>query len=201
MTNNWPRNFVQNLAYATALAAAAISGSALALASSTQAYAQAAPAAQSVKLSSKAMVERIEKAADGSDLAVLKTPDDVIIVPGDTIVFTISYVNSSAEPATGFRATNPMPGAIRFVEAAEDWAVVSADGGKTFGKLGELTITERIEEPAVYDDDTGAKISDARSQDVTRNATHADVTHVRWNFADAIAPGNSGSVSYRGVVK
>jgi hypothetical protein len=28
-----------------------------------------------------------------------------------------------------------------------------------------------------------------------------DVTHVRWIFADAIAPGATRTVSYRGVVK
>lgn len=198
MTIIWTRKFAEKLAYAAALGAAALSGSAIAVALGGQAHAQSAP---TVTLSSKAMVERTEKAPDGSERTVLKSPGEVIITPGDFVRFELTYVNKGAEPATGFRATNPMPGAIRFVEAPEPWALVSADGGKSFGKLGELSITERIEEAAQYDEETGQKIADARSEDVTRLATAADVTHVRWVFADAIAPGAKGSVSYRGVVK
>ena len=190
-----------NLGYAVALAAAALSGSAMAIVMSAQAHAQSAPAGKGVTLSSEAMVERVVKAADGSETTVLKSPKDVIVTPGDTVVFTLTYENKGAQPVTGFRATNPMPGAIRFIEAAESFAVVSADGGKTFGKLGELQVTERSEEDAVYDEDTGQKISDAVSEDRTRAVTAADVTHVRWVFAEAIAPGSKGSVSYRGIVK
>jgi len=187
-----------NLGYAVALAAAALSGSAMAIAMSAQAHAQAG---KGVSLTSKAMVERTVKAANGSETTIMKSPKDVIVTPGDTVVFTLTYVNQGSQPATGFRATNPMPSAIRFIEAAESFAVVSADGGTTFGKLGELQVTELIEEDAVYDEDTGKKISDAVSENRTRLVSAADVTHVRWVFANAIAPGAKGSVSYRGVVK
>lgn len=187
-----------NIAYAAALAAAALSGSVIAFSNSAQAQ---TAGRSGVTLSSEAKVERVITAADGSERVEMRSPKDVIVTPGDRIVFTLSYENKGAEPATGFRATNPMPGAIQFISAAEDWAMVSVDGGKTFGKLASMQLTERIETDAVYDEETGAKISDAVSRDETRPARAQDVTHVRWIFSDAIAPGAKGSVSYRGVVK
>ncbi len=189
-------------AYAAALIAAAASGSILAAATTAKAAVPAIAATSSgVTLKSKAMIERIETAPDGSERTILKSPGDVIVTPGDRVVFTLSYVNGGNEAASGFRATNPMPGPIQFVEVAEEWALVSVDGGKNFGRLTELTVTEREEVDAVYDDETGAKLSDASVRVETRAATPADVTHVRWAFARPIAPGEKGSVSYRGVVK
>jgi hypothetical protein len=192
-------------AYAAALMAAAASGSLLAMANSASAEAAtgslAAGLSQAVTLSSEAKIERTEKAADGSERIVYKSPKEVKVIPGDKVVFTLNYVNSGAEPAVAFRATNPMPGPVQFIEAAEDWAQVSVDGGKTFGLLKDLTKTERIETAAVYDENTGKKLSDAVSEDRTRPARAEDVTHVRWVFATAIQPGQKGSLSYRGLVK
>jgi len=200
------RYLTMKTAYAAALMLAAASGLMIAMAG--QAYAQSEPAAvkanaakSAVTLSSKAMIERVETDANGAEKTVLKTPSDVIVVPGDKVVFTLSYVNESAEPAASFRATNPMPGPIQFLSAAEDWALVSVDGGKTWGKLSALTVTERTEEAALTDPETGEITQEAVSTEEQRAARAEDVTHVRWAFADDIAPGASGSVSYRGLVK
>ncbi|HEX4873700.1 MAG: hypothetical protein ACK4SJ_10330 [Sphingorhabdus sp.] len=152
----------------------------------SQAQAAAAPAASStVVLSSEAMIERTETGADGKERLVLKQPKDVIVVPGDRVIFTLRYVNKGAESAAGFRATNPMPGPVQFVSVAEDWAEVSVDGGANWGKLADLKIS--------------AKTADGVTSQ--RAAGPEDVTHVRWVFANAIPPGAEGSVSYRGIVK
>lgn len=140
----------------------------------------------SVVLSSEAMIERVEIGADGQERVVLKQPKDVIVVPGDRVVFTLRYVNKGTEAASGFRATNPMPGPVQFVSAAEDWAEVSADGGITWGKLPELKV--------------GVKGIDGAPATV-RAAAPEDVTHVRWVFSAPIAPGAEGTVSYRGLIK
>jgi len=198
------RFFTLKTAYAAALMAAAASGSLVAMANVAGAQA-ATPAAgapigaalvQGVTLSSEAMVERVEKSADGTERTVYKTPKEVIV-----ILFKLSYVNTGAEAASGFRATNPMPGPIQFIEAAEDWALVSVDGGKTFGLIKDLTVEERIATTAIVDAETGEVVQESSSEMVARPAQPEDVTHVRWAFADAIAPGQKGSVSYRGVVK
>ena len=116
----------------------------------------------------------------------LFTPKDVAVVPGDNIVFTLLVNNATAQPAIGFKATNPMPSAVSFASVTEDWADVSVDGGKNWGKLANLKVKAN--------DPTGTAV-------VERAATPADVTHVRWVFTDAIAPGATRTVSYRGVVK
>lgn len=197
MTRMW----TMKTAYAAALLAAAASGSLLAMANSASANAAASPLSQAVTLASEAKVERTEKAADGSERIVLKSPKEVKVIPGDKVVFTLNYVNTGAAPAVAFRATNPMPGPVQFIDAAEDWAQVSIDGGKTFGLLKDLTKTERFEQEAVYDENTGKKLSDAVSENRTRPARAEDVTHVRWTFATDIQPGQKGSLSYRGLVK
>ena len=159
-------------------------GAALALSVPSHAIAQ--PASNSVVLTSEAMVERSETDASGKEKLVLKKPSDVIVVPGDRIIFTLRYVNNGAEPASGFRAVNPMPAPVQFVSVTENWAEVSIDGGKSWGKLEQLKVA--------------TKSADGLT-DIMRAAVAEDVTHVRWVFATPITPGSSGSVSYRGLIK
>lgn len=142
--------------------------------------------ASAVTLRSDVHIERIERDANGIEKTISYTPKDVAVVPGDNVVFTLFVHNPSAQPAIGFKATNPMPAAVRFEAVAEDWADLSVDNGKTWGKLANLKI----------------KIKGAGgAADIERPATAQDVTHVRWVFADAIAPGAQRTVRYRGVVK
>lgn len=143
-------------------------------------------ASNSVVLSSEAFIERVEAGADGKERAVLKQPKDVIVVPGDKVVFTLRYANKGAEPAAGFRATNPMPGPVQFVSVAEEWAEVSIDKGATWGQLSDMKVIVKGVDGA---------------PDSMRAAGPEDVTHVRWVFSKPIAPGTEGTVSYRGLVK
>lgn len=166
--------------YAVALAAAMTAGG------FTAAVHAQVKAASPVTLSSDVKIERTVADAAGKETTKLFTPKDVAVVPGDNVVFTLLVNNTGAEPAAGFRATNPMPGAVRFVSVAEAWADVSVDGGASWGKLADLKV----------------KTKDAAgTAEVERAAAAEDVTHVRWVFPDAIAPGSKRTVSYRGVVK
>ncbi len=172
--------WINKSALGAALILAAASGAILG--APVQAYAAAAQSKQGVKLTSSALIERTEKDASGAEIKVMKTPAQVSIVPGDRVVFVLDYTNEGSEAASGFRATNPMPAPIQFTGVREDWAEVSVDGGKAWGKLSALTISSG--EPAAV-----------------RAATEADVTDVRWVFPADIAPGKSGSLSYSGIVK
>jgi uncharacterized repeat protein (TIGR01451 family) len=166
--------------FAAALALSGLSGSA---------YAQTAPApaaASPVTLTSDVKIERVEVDASGKETVTLHTPKSVVVVPGDKVLFTLEVKNTGAQPAAGFRATNPMPGPVQFVSVAEEWAEVSVDGGNVWGKLSALKVK------TVPADGTAP---------VERAADVADVTHVRWIFPDAIAPGGTRKISYRGVIK
>lgn len=175
-----------NLFYAAGLLVAALAGTGVATATSAQAQtAAAAPKAQ-VKLTSDIMVERVTVNAAGVETQTLKSPKEAIIVPGDKLVISLNFVNQSDQPATDFRATNPIPAAVQFIAAKEDWAELSVDGGKTWGDLSTLTIAVPASETALAS---------------TRPAQAADVTHVRWSFKTPLAPGAKGTVSFRGSIK
>ena len=141
----------------------------------------AALAAQDVSLSSEIFVERQEQDAAGSAKTVLEPVEKARVVPGDSLVFVLSYKNASAEPATDFVVTNPLPAAVTYTGHEGQAPEVSIDGGKSWGQLADLKVAEA---------------------DGTERAAEArDVTHVRWAFANAIPAGQAGKLSFRGVVK
>ncbi|WP_299327368.1 hypothetical protein [Parasphingopyxis sp.] len=135
--------------------------------------------ANQVSLDSEVFVERSAEAADGSVTVTLEEPSRV--VPGDNLVFVLSYENTGAEPADNFVVTNPMPEAVVFVEAIDGGAVYSVDGGENFGPLTELRV--------------------ASEGGVDRAAQPVDVTHIRWTLTEPIAAGGSGQLRFRGVVR
>ncbi len=146
-----------------------------------------------VKIESVIKVERIEKNADGIDVAKLFTPNEVKVVPGDNLVFVNVYTNTGSTPVTGFVVNNPVHSAVSFTSVSEDWALVSVDGGKTYGKLTDLVVMEAAEPSGAADGADTPKVS--------RTAQPADVTHIRWVFAQPIGGGKSGNLTFRGVVK
>ena len=140
------------------------------------AFAQAAP---SVSLVSDVLVERTTVGADGRSQVSLEEPSTV--VPGDKLVFVLRYRNNGRQPAADFVVTNPLPSAVAFQGSNDGAAQVSVDGGRVWGALGDLMITEA---------------------DGTRRAARMeDVTHVRWTLAQPIPAGEAGRLMFRGVVR
>lgn len=115
---------------------------------------------------------------DGKERTELVEPNT--IVPGDRLIFGTDYANKGSEPVTNFTVTNPLPGAVRLAPDADPALTVSVDGGKTWGMLGALTVKN--------------------ADGLTRPATQADVTHVRWVLA-SIAPGASGRLTYPAIIR
>lgn len=139
----------------------------------------AALAQGQVSLTSEVLVERTTTDADGAATVSLVEPG--VVTPGDRLVFVLSYRNGSASPAADFVVTNPIPESVIFSGAESAGAVYFVDGGQNWGALSALTV---------------------RNPDGTsRAAALADVTHVRWRFAQAIPAGDGGQLRFRGVVK
>ena len=135
-------------------------------------------AAQDVTINSSALVERQVKDASGAVKTVLEAPK--VVTPGDRVTFVITYKNGGAQTATDFVINNPLPAAISYETSEGTQPIVSVDGGKNWGALASLKV--------------------AQPDGTVRAAAPADVTHLRWTFA-AIPPGQSGKLSFRGVVK
>jgi uncharacterized repeat protein (TIGR01451 family) len=151
-------------------------GLALLLASLT---ATAAMAASPVQLSSEIFVEKQQKRADGTMAVTLVAP--TMIVPGDQLVFVVRYKNAGAQPANGFSVTNPIPRAIAFSGTSDGNEIVSIDGGKSWGKLSQLSIK--------------------KADGTVRPALMTDVTHLKWNMHQTLTAGAEGKLIFRGVVR
>ena len=139
----------------------------------------AAQSANTVALNSDVMVERTITDAAGRTQVTLETPR--VVVPGDQLVFILRYHNNGARAASDFVITNPLPSSVAFSGAQDATAIVSVDGGRTWGQLGSLTM---------------------RNSDGTSRPARADeVTHVRWAFAQPIPAGQAGRLMFRGTVR
>ena len=103
---------MKTLSFSTIFCGLALAAAVFA-ASTASAQGQAA-IAQPVSLTSDVKIERVETDAAGKEKVTLYTPKDIAVVPGDKVVFMLEVVNTGAAPAAGFRATNPMPGAVQF---------------------------------------------------------------------------------------
>ena len=132
-------------------------------------------------LTSKIELEKSMPHADGGPAKKTYVAPDVV-VPGDRIRVALTFTNNGAAPAAGVKLVNPIPEGLIFDDTADAANFsVSIDGGKTFGSLASLSLPVK-----------GA---------VARAVTAADVTHVRWLWPDAIAPGQSRSVAFFGRVR
>ena len=134
---------------------------------------------QAVTLTSKAFVVKQVPDADGKLKNTLVVPERVF--PRDPLVFMLEYRNTAKTPASGFVINNPIPANVIYTGVEQPWATVSVDGGKTFGPLATLKV--------------------AKGDGTMRPALPSDVTAVRWQFAQPIAPAATGRVSYFGMVK
>ena len=151
----------------------------LILAISAMIGATAASAPSEVTLANNAFVERVHVDAQGRRTTALEPPS--IVTPGDHVVFVLTYRNGGHQPATGFVVTNPIPQAVSFEGVEGNQAIVSVDGGRSWGALASLTV--------------------AQADGSRRAALASDVTHIRWSFGRPIAAGEEGRLSFRGVVK
>ena len=123
-------------------------------------------------------VEKTVPSNDGTTKLLLQEPK--VVVPGDRVVYVLSYHNTSAQPATNFTITDPVPGPILFDGTPDSTALVSVDGGKTWGDLATLKVTKN---------------------GLLRGARPSDVTDVRWALKSAIPAGAIGKLSFRGTVR
>lgn len=108
-----------------------------------------------------------------------------LVTPGERIVYTLNFLNDDVEDAKDLVLTMPIPAEVIYMEgsAQGDTSVVtySADGGQTFTSRDTVMVAGL---------DGVLKVADSK-----------DITHIRWNVAGPIAPGATGALVYKGVLK
>lgn len=106
------------------------------------------------------------------------------VIPGETVVYTITFANVGDEPAENVVITNPISASLTYVagSATNDEMRVefSIDGGQTFAPASELKLV-----------DNG----------IERPATTKDYTHVRWVMQSELAAGGEGRASFAAVLE
>ena len=95
-------------------------------------------------------------------------------VRGDRVITILRWHRLGGDG--GFTITNPLPRTIAFQKSSRADEQVSVDGGKTWGRLGDLTVGSRLASPE-------------------------DVTHVRWKISPQRALEGSGQIAYAAIVR
>ena len=145
-----------------------------------------APAQQkgSIVLTSVSEVEVVKLNAEGKKEVKRVDAAKAAVVPGDTVIFTVSYANTDTKPADRVLVINPVPEHVIYMDkSAEGKGTTiefSVDGGKTYAAPGKLTVTPAGKQ---------------------RQAIAADYTHIRWTLGKPLAPGGKGSVSFKAQIK
>ena len=106
------------------------------------------------------------------------------VVPGDNVVYTITFQNISDEPAANVVITNPIAEDLTYVDGSAfgPGTVIqfSTDGGQNFAAADELTVID---------------------DGVSRPAGPDDFTHIRWVMQNELAVGAQGTARFTAVLK
>lgn len=107
------------------------------------------------------------------------------VVPGDEVIYTIRFTNTGEESAAGVTITDPVPAEMRYIDGSAFSAgtdiLFSANGGASWGKAGELTVSDNL--------------------GIERVATAADFTHIRWRMRHPLAAGKTGYARFRAALR
>ena len=131
------------------------------------------------------VAEKEEVVTDELGKEVTKLVPVSTVVPGDEVIYTISFTNVGAEPAEKVTITNAVPqhmayvGDTAFGPGTE--VTYSVDGGRNYGFPDRLTAKDEA------GDD--------------RPATASDYTHIRWVMRNNLEPGAKGFARFRAQLK
>jgi len=107
-----------------------------------------------------------------------------VVVPGESVFYTITFTNVSAEPADNVVITNPIAEDLMYIDGSAFGPgmdiLFSVDSGETFAAANELTVVEDGE---------------------VRGAEAADFTHVRWVMQNDLEAGAQGTARFAAVLE
>lgn len=130
-----------------------------------------------------AQIEQVVTLADGTERTELV--DVTTVVPGDEVVYTITFTNTGDAPAEAVTITDPVPAEMRYIAGSAFGPGTdvrfSVDGGQSWGEPGQLTVM----------DENGNE----------RPATAVDYTHIRWQMRHPIAAGKRGFARFKASLR
>ncbi len=144
------------------------------------AFLSATAVAQQGKVELKTVVEKEQRVTSdtGEEVVQLVAADKV--VPGDTVIYTVTYTNVADQSIENVVITNPIAAELEYVSgsafAPGAEVAFSVDGGATFDALDSLVVERDGEQVA---------------------ASNTDLTHIRWTLREALDPGSQGFARFR----
>jgi len=138
-----------------------------------------------IALSANQTVEKevVVQMPDGTEIISREAAETV--APGERVVYTLNFTNDEAQPATDLILTMPVPKEVRFMEGSASAAnmvpVYSADGGTSFATRELLRVRD--------------------NDGFLQSASSGDITHIRWTVPGPLAVGESGNLSFKGVLR
>ncbi|MEL6447991.1 MAG: hypothetical protein AAFQ62_08635 [Pseudomonadota bacterium] len=136
--------------------------------------------AQEGKIELKSVVEKEVRVVNGAGEEVVQLVTADKVVPGDVVIYTVTYTNVADQAVDNVVITNPINDALSYVvdSAFAPGADVSfsVDGGASFDALDALTV-ER--------------------DGTTITAGVDDLTHIRWILREPLDPGAQGFARFR----
>ena len=143
-------------------------------------FAVTATAQEQGHLNVRTIVQKEEVTVSDSGETERRLVEAETVVPGDDLVYTITFQNISDETAENVVITNPIAESLTYVSGSAfgPGALIefSVDGGQNFDAPGALTIA---------------------ANDGERQAEPADFTHVRWTMQNDIETGAQGLARFR----
>lgn len=103
------------------------------------------------------------------------------VIPGDEVIYTISYWNIGDEPAEKVVITDPIPEHMLYT------------GGNVSGEGMEITFS--VDDGNTYDKPENLKVIGEDGKE--RKAILSEYTHIRWTMKRDLQPGEEGKVEFR----
>lgn len=132
----------------------------------------------------RTVVQKEEVTVNEDGETVRKLVDADVVVPGETVFYTITFRNVGTEPADNVVITNPIADSLVYIDGSAFGPGTdirfSVDGGKTFAPVGELTVVE---------------------DGVERRATSSDYTHVRWVMNNDLEAGAQAVARFAAILE
>ena len=136
-----------------------------------------------IEVKTVAEKEEVVVADDGSQESTLVPVSTV--VPGDEVIYTVTFTNISQETAENVTVVDPIPEQMTYVRGSVFGPgadiTFSVDGGSTFAVENDLRVAT----------DNGGE----------RTAQPEDYTHIRWVLRNPLGPGKRGVARFRAVLR
>ena len=132
-----------------------------------------------ISIQTSAEVEVVETDANGETSTRLEPASKV--VPGDVVIYTLTFSNNGSEPADNVVISNPVPRHMAYV------------GGTAFGPGADISFSVDAGQSWGAPDELNIALADGGE----RPAVPDDYTDSRWVLRNALQPGAQGFARFR----